>query len=119
MSGGYLTLDLREIKDTSGVLIKKGIYNYILNTYKPIEVLVSQELIDNFMGNEKGVLCKTFRINLTELLENSEYGVTQQGINLPVGYHENYDETKKIRSIGLALFRLVITKNDEISFQEI
>ena len=38
MTGGYLTLDLREIKDTSGRLYKKGIYNYILNTNKPIEV---------------------------------------------------------------------------------
>lgn len=119
MSGGYLTLDLRKLKDTSGVLYKKGIYNYILNTNKPIEVLVSQEIIDNFMGNEKGVLCKTFRINLTELLVNSDYGVFEQGIYLPVGYHENYDETKNIRSIGFALFRIVITKNDEITFAEI
>ena len=119
MRGGYLTLDLREIKDTTDVLTKKGIYNYILNTNKPIEVLVSQEFIEGFMGNEKGVLCKTFRINLTELLTNSNYGVTEQGINLPVGYHENYDEVKNIRSIGLALFRVVITKDDTITIAEI
>lgn len=119
MRGGYLTLDLREIKDTSVILYKKGIYNYILNTDKPIEVLVSQEFIDEFMGNEKGVLCKTFRINLTELLVNSNYGVFEQGINLPVGYHENYDESKSTRSIGFALFRVVISKNDTITIAEL
>lgn len=119
MTGGYLTLDLSKLKDTSGVMYKKGIYNYILNTHKPIEVIVSQEMIDTFMGNEKGVLCKTFRINLTELLQNSDYGVFEQGINLPIGYHENHDVEKNVNSIGFALFRVVITKDDTITFAEI
>ena len=102
MTGGYLTLDLREIKNSGDVLIKKGIYNYILNTYKPIDVIVSKEIIDDFMGNEKGVLCKTFRINLTELLDNSIYGISETQISLPLGYHENTG------SISLANFKLLI-----------
>ena len=48
MRGGYLTLDLRELKDTSGEsrIIKKGIYKYIHNTSKPIEIILSQELVN-------------------------------------------------------------------------
>ena len=118
MRGGYLTLDIREIKDTSVRLYKKGIYNYILNTNKPIEVIVSKEFIEGFMGNEKGVLCNTFRINLTELLDNSVYGISETQISLPLGYHENYDESKNTRSIGLALFKLLIHNDDTITIAE-
>ena len=120
MSSGYLTLDLRELKDTISTLYKKGIYNYILNTNKPIEILISQGAINEFLGSNKGVLCKTFRVNLTELLENSNFGVTEQGLCLPIGYHENHDEVKDVYSIGYDnTIKCVITPNDEIFLQEI
>ena len=120
MRGGYLTLDLREIKNTDDVLIKKGIYNYILNTNKPIEVIVSKEFIEGFMGNEKGVLCNTFRINFTNLRETSDLG--ERGgseIFLPIIYDENYDEVKDVLSIGYGYYKCVITSNDEIYLGEI
>ena len=68
MRGGYLTLDLRELTNAIDKLYKKGIYNYILNTNKPIEILISQGAINEFIGDNKGVLCKNFRVNLSELL---------------------------------------------------
>lgn len=120
MTGGYLTLDLRELTNTIDKLYKKGIYNYILNTNKPIEILISQVVINEFLGNNKGVLSKTFRVNLSELLETSNFGVTAQGLYLPIGYHENHDEVKDVYSIGYSnILRCVITPNDEIFLQEI
>lgn len=121
MTGGYLTLDLREIKDTTGEykIIKKGIYKYILNTNKPIEIILPRELV-NKVNQGRGTLCNTFRINFTNLRADSELGDRGgQQLFLPIIYDENYDEVKDVYSIGYGYYKCVITSNDEIYLGEI
>ena len=93
----------------------------ITNIAKSVVKYNSYDVITNeFLGNNKGVLCKTFRINISELLANSEFGVTEQGLCLPIGYHENYDEVKNVYSIGYeSTIKCVITPNDKIFISEI
>ena len=124
MRGGYLTLDLREIKDTSGEhkIIKKGIYKYIHNTSKPIEIILPRELVNkiNIVNKGKGTLCNTFRVNFTNLRETSDLGERGGGeIFIPIIYDEYYDEVKDENSIGYGYYKCVISSNDEIYLGEI
>ena len=121
MCGGYLTLDLREIKGIGQEygINKKGIYKYIHNTNKPIEIILSRD-IANKVNRGKGTLCNTFRINFTNLKVDSELGDRPGNeLFLPILYDENYDEVKDVNSIGYGYYKCVITSNDKIYIGEI
>ena len=116
MTGGYLTLDLREIKNTGYEyrIIKKGIYKYILNTNKPIEIILSRDFI-NKVNSSVGTLCNTFRVNSTKLLAESEFGLVSGSVlRLPIIYNENYNQANDIESISYGYYKCEITPNDEI-----
>lgn len=122
MSGGYLTLDLRELKDYYGKIYKKGIFKYIHNTTKPIEIILPKFIIDNIKEyTTRPNIGNTFRINLTEFnSEGGEFYINDDMIVFPIAYDDIYDSVKDVHYLGYSYgFKCMIYKDDTITLGEI
>lgn len=121
MTGGYLTLDLRELKDYYGKIYKKGIFKYIRNTTKPIEIILPKFIIDKIKEyTTRPNIGNTFRINLTEFIGVTEFLINDVKIVLPIAYDDIYDEVKDVHYIGYSyVFKCTINNDDTIELGEI
>lgn len=121
MRGGYLTLDLRELKSNDDVIHKKGIFKYILNTTKPIEIILPKFIIDRMKEvTKRTTIGNTFRINLTEFLSDTDFCISDNSIILPIAYNDLYDEVKDAHYIGYSYsFICTINNDDTITLGEL
>lgn len=121
MSGGYLTLDLRELKDYQDIIYKKGIFKYIRNTTKPIEIILPKFIIDKIKEYTKRPnIGNTFRINLTQFSDVTDFYITDESIVVPIAYEDIYDTTKDVHYIGYSYyFKCTINNDDTITLGEI
>lgn len=121
MTGGYLTLDLRELKDYYGVIHKKGIFKYIRNTTKPIEIILPKFIIDNIKEyTTRPNIGNTFRINLTQFSGVTDFHINDNEIVFPIAYEDIYDEVKDVHYLAYSYgFKCTIYKDDTITLGEI
>ena len=121
MSSGYLTLDLRGVNSYYDVIYKKGIFKYIRNTTKPIEIILPKFIIDKIKEyTNQPYIGNTFRINLTQFNSGSDFYVTDETIVLPIAYEDIYDNVKDIHFLGYSsYFKCSINNDDTIVLGEI
>ena len=120
MSGGYLTLDLRGLKNQGDKIVKKGIYKYILNTKKPIEVILPEWFINYVISNQTGVkfIGSTYKIQLALIDNGKDYGFDSNGLSLPVFSSFVYNQTLDDHYENLNIYYIYISKEDELSLGE-
>ena len=117
MTGGYLTLDLRGLKNTQDKIVKKGIFNYIRDTKKPIKVILPEWFINYVISTETqvkfvGSICD---IELTLIGDGSDFGYDDYGVYLPIFSSYTHNETLANDYSYLNSYHLHISKEDELS----
>ena len=120
MSGGYLTLDLRGLKDFQDKIVKKGIFNYIHDTKKPIRVILPEWFINYVTSNvtETKFIGSIYDIELSLIDSGNDYGYSQYDLCLPVFASYVYNETLADSYRNLNKYFVKISKKDELSVGE-
>lgn len=117
MSGGYLTLDLRKLKDRNDKIVKKGIYKYITKTKKPIRVILPEWFINYVISTETEVkfLGSTYEIELTLVSASSDFGYDDYGVYLPIFSSYKNNATLNDDYNYFNKYYINISKEDELS----
>lgn len=119
MTGGYLTIDLSDVKVEGALPIntpianKKGLHNYLLKTKKPVFFIFSDNLV-NAIAKYIGIVgydCPNNNVLIKPILFDKE---NQPKNTLNVGLR--FDENGTLGSYGLFL---QVLENDDIVFTEI
>lgn len=127
MTGGYLTLDFSDVEFKAGDSIgnftlgyKKGIYNYIKKTRKPIYLILSPSIMDalfNYVDSTegKGDIVNSGIYFLQPIFQFDSDLVTSRFFVLS----KNYNNTISESFLNSPSLMLIFNPNDTISINEI
>lgn len=122
MTGGYLSIDLSNVRiegnlDSNKVIAhKKGLYNFIMKTKKPVYMILSNDLV--------GAIAKYLDTQISAfsniLTKPILFDTDVQGKNyFNVSYKPYSNETIAEKVISVRTIYLYVDENDDIIFYEL
>lgn len=125
MTGGYLTIDLSNLKGNelpTKEIYKKGIYNFIKNTTKPIYLKLPDWIIkkvetdNNLLNVGKYVFIQPYFDS-----SSSDFGYTDASITLPIVWGKSKENINNMEYefYGYYSYYIQFYKDDSITISEL
>lgn len=130
MRGGYLTLDFRnrnlkenEVVTTIKLGNRKGLYNYLKNNTKPIQIILSasvcKALYKYLYNQDKDIKDTLYYAFPSTLFNYDDLGANPSNHNIFFLTISKYNQTNDMSYLDPTSIHLFVDENDDVYFSEI